>query len=556
MKKSINKLNSLWRTLFPGFAYSPTDGTSSPILEPLPTGAFYDGIWGFGANGLNPEGTANVSDDDNVALGMLPIERLARYPIYQAMSTDPTIDTALKMHLTHALSSRSDTGEVVSIESTTDKDDPITIDLRNTFKDLINRNVMGWAFNAALYGCWFARVYGAPGVGVRLVRSDYYTHPMFTRMYERAGQLVGFTSAWQRNFSKGRMELMPPWSFVVFRIPYWKVEAMVEPVRSDAQVFDIASDDYENEGICESQNYGQSLIETAYAPWIDLQEAILSLNMSRKNAARLERLVGVNTGKMNPLQAAKYLKTISGILLQTQRKRSQQSLRRGFIQTIINHLVPIWGDGKGRLEISTIEGNPNIEGLADVQFHINRLGSALGIDPSLLGFGELLSGGLGDGGFFRVSILAAIRANLLRRAIASGLEQLFEIHVAYKWNKAFLPGEKPWRIMFNSVSSALDREEQENREGRANLAGLIAQLIQTIDPEMTITDRQALANFLWTDIMRVDEEKFLGIFSKSDKNPKEPPPNDERIDEEDVMESANRHRPVLQALLGGRANAE
>lgn len=52
---------------------------------------------------------------------------------------------------------------------------------------------------------------------------------------------------------------------------------------------------------------------------------------------------------------------------------------------------------------------------------MKRLGGALGVDPSLLGFGDMLSGGLGDGGFFRVSVLAAVKANLIRAAIRDGL---------------------------------------------------------------------------------------------------------------------------------------
>jgi len=505
---------SVWRKIFPGFtANSSADHPELAPTDTLPINAFYEDFFG---NLTAEAGTRERPDEQ--PLGIMPANRLSKYAVFRTMSADPTIDSAIKMHLAHALSATPDTNEIISIESTSDKDDPITLDLRNTFKDLINKNAQSWAYNASLYGVWYCRVYGSPGVGVELVRSDYYTHPRFMRAYERAGNLVGYSSAWQRNFKAGHVSLMPPWSFVPFRIPYWCVDADTEPFRADGKDFDISNDNLTDDGIIESMNYGQSLIETSFGPWLDLQEAILSLNMSRKNAARMERMVGVNTGKLSPMQAAESLKSVSNNLDRIQKNRTEQSLKRGFVQTIINHLIPIWGDGKGRLEISTIEGNPNIDGLADVDFHIKRLGSALGIDPSLLGFGELLSGGLGDGGFFRLSILAAIRASLLRMAILSGLDTLFNIHVAYKFGKVFLPGEKPWRIMFNSVSSALDREQQENRESRASLAGMMAQLIQTLDPDMNKLDRPAFYNYLWTDIMKVDEEKFRAMFPESKTN--------------------------------------
>jgi hypothetical protein len=101
---------------------------------------------------------------------------------------------------------------------------------------------------------------------------------------------------------------------------------------------------------------------------------------------------------------------------------------------------------------------------------------------------------------------------MLRLAVLSGLENLFDIHVAYKYGKVFLPGEKPWRVVFNSVSSALEREERENLEGRVTFATMMGQLIQIIDAEFTAVDRNALANYMFTDIMRIDEEKFRKMF--------------------------------------------
>mgnify|MGYP006905534191 CR=1 FL=1 len=82
----------------------------------------------------------------------------------------------------------------------------------------------------------------------------------------------------------------------------------------------------------------------------------------------------------------------------------------------------------------------------------------------MLGFADFLSGGLGDGGFMRVSIMAAMKAQSLRKAIFNGVQRLCELHVAYKYGKVFLPEDQPWKITFNSVSTALEREERETLE--------------------------------------------------------------------------------------------
>lgn len=501
-----DKKTNLWQKLFPGF-FRDKDTRSVA----LPSGGFYEDFIGDSAT-LN--GVYSSTAEDGQQFYELPKSRHARYTIYDTMASDPTIDSALKMHIAHALSANADSGEIIKIESVNDEENPIVKELQTTIMQIVNRNCHAWAYNAALYGCWYTRVYVKEKEGIQSVRSDFYTHPRFVNEYHQAGQLAGFSSTWQQAGAAG-MQMMEPWKFVSFKIPVWK-SVKTEPQRIDAKPFDIAVDDYELDTVIETQNYGQSLLETAFVPWMDLQDAITSLNMSRKNAARLERMIGVNTGKLNPQKAAQYLNVVSGQIQKTDKAMAEQSLRKGFVQTVINHILPIFGDGRGRLDISTVEGSPNIDGLADVDFHIKRLGSALGIDPALLGFGDMLAGGLGDGGFFRVSVLAAIKANLLRQAIHEGVDRLCEIHIASKMGKVFLSGEKPWRVNFNALSTALEREERENMEGRIGFATACVQMIQLMDQEFATVDKQALANYLWTDILKVPEEKFSLMFP-SDK---------------------------------------
>lgn len=511
---AFDKVKKVWSSLFPSF------GSGDAHNQNIPPGGIYEGF--VGDTTASGQAAVEASGENGQAITDLPADRRAQYIHYEAMASDPTISSALLMHISHALSAKSDTGEIISIESTGDEKNPFVLDLRNTLMGQINENCQAWAYNAAKLGSWYLRVYGEDKKGITLLRGDYYTHPRSVTEYCRAGQLVGFVSAYQQPITGG-IELMPPWSFVPFKIPVWKNPA-TEPFRIDAaRPFDIANDDYMSEAISESQNYGHSLLESAYGPWTDLMQAIVSLNMSRKNAARLERMVGVNTGRLDPKKAAQYLNIVAEQFQKTDTANAKQSLLKGWVQTVVNHFLPVFSqDGKGRLDISTLEGNANIDGIQDVMFHVQRLGSALGIDPSLLGFGELMSGGLGDGGFFRVSVLAAMKAAMLRKAVRDGVERLCEIHIAYKYGKVFLPGEKPWRVVFNSVSTALEREERENLEGRIGMATGMAQLVGLYDQSYATADMQKFGNYLWTDVMKVDEQKFAEMFPKEKANNKPP----------------------------------
>lgn len=503
MADTATPKKNIWQKLFPGF-YS-SEGDTRNVM--VPSGGVYEDFIGDAA-GIG--GVFSSTNEDGQEFYDLPKSRHARYGIYDTMSTDPTIDSAIKMHIAQALSARSDTGEIIKIESVNDETNAIVTELQTFLQPMINKECHAWAYNAALYGAWYVRPYLKDKQGILSIRSDYYTHPKFVNEYQQAGRLAGFASTWQQPGQSG-LVLMNPWAFVGIKIPIWHAPK-TEPNRIDATPFDISNDDFESETLVESQNYGQSLIETAFTPWMDLLDAIASMNMSRKNAARLERLIGVNTGKLNPQKAAQYLNIVSGQMQKTDKANAEKSLRKGFLQTVINHIIPIFGDGRGRLDISTVEGSPNIDGLSDIDFHIKRLGSALGIDPALLGFGEMLAGGLGDGGFFRVSVIAAIKANLLREATKDAVDRLCEIHIASKMGKVFLPGEKPWRINFNAVSTALEREERENMEGRAGFATGLVQMVQMMDQEFATVDRQAFGNYLWTDILKVPEEKYKLMF--------------------------------------------
>lgn len=305
--------------LYPGF-FAVNDREAGMVDLPGSAAAYFPvGVTGNGIATADQGSAQGVfSSEEAHLVRQLPRERQARYLALEIMAEDPTIDCAIKMHMAHALSARSDTGQVVSIESVTDDKDPIVNDLRNTLQARINRELNEWAYNAAVYGAHYVRVYGGQQKGITNIRSDYYTHPRFIKKFEKAGQLAGFTTTYQGTTgAHSRIRLMPPWAFVGFEIPQWKNASNTEPVNIGVVPVDLSSDDYATEAMVESQEYGSSLIETAYQPWVDLLDAICSLNASRRNAARLERLIGVSTGRLDPEKAAKYLNLISSQILNT-----------------------------------------------------------------------------------------------------------------------------------------------------------------------------------------------------------------------------------------------
>ena len=551
-------MSKLLSKLFPGSKESDQNENPLALQGGTSGGAFALSSDFDGSMSNDPQEIARnaaiSSADGSYLIRRMPEDRRSKYAILNVMAKDPTIDSALKMHITHALSAKPDESEIVSIQPADgfEYDDPILVDLRNTFGEQINKRVQRWGYKAALYGWCPVRIYGEAGKGVTKIRDDHYTHPYHTYRYERAGQLVGFSSYYQtgNGEKKGQINLMPPWSFCESILSNWTEQLGNEPVRQSGDIFDIADTDPSREGFVESSDYGLSIIETAYEPWCDLQEAILSLNMSRKNASVTDRLVGVNTGKLNPTKAAEYLRAITGQLKKTARAQADRSLKKGYIQTVWNNIFPIWGAGQGQVDISTIEGKPDIAYIEDIKFHINRLGSAVGVEPSLLGFGDMMSGGLGDGGFFRVSILAAMKAQAIRIAVNHMLDQLFEIHVAYKYNKVFLDKDKPWKIMFNSQSTAIAQELAAERDQSAAFAMTVTQIMQMMDPDLNNIDKTNYNKWVFSDLLKISEEKASMILKKIQEPDPETQDDEYDDDEDDVFESVgNKKLDGIKAMI-------
>lgn len=523
---SPSKAGRALTAIYPGWGMVE-ERESLMVGLPASASAYFSGGTRGGVDTNHNEllGSATSSDAAQIT-HVLPEDRSARYAVLRLMAKDPTIDSAIKMHIANALSARTNSGESVFISPAEGAgQDKIVDDLRATLMPFIKKDLNEWARKAAVYGSCFARIYGAQGIGIQNIRCDYYTHPRFIQKFEKGGRLAGYTTTYQgTNQANQRLRLMPPWSFVGFEIPEWWDSEDIEPINIGGIPVDLAMEDAAQEGLVESQEYGTSLIATAYGPWMDLLDAICSLKMSRRNAARLERMVGVNTGKLDPERAAHYLDMVAERISNATADVERQSWLRGNVQTVVNHYVPIFGE-KGGLQIDAVQGTPDINGLEDVMFHIKRLGSAIGIDPALLGFGDLLSGGLGDGGFFRVSVMAATKANLLRQALKNGIQKLCELHVAYKFGKVFLPGNCPWTIQFNSVSSAIEREEQESLESRTNaLSGLVG-ILATIDQDFQTLDKRELFKEIFLKL-HFSEDSFEAICPEG-KNSDPTPPEDE-----------------------------
>jgi len=452
----------------------------------------------------------------------LPTDRMGKYVYYDLMAKDSVIDCALSHHLDSALSPRTSTGQILRIEATGSEDDKILKDLIANLQPTFNENIRSWMFASIKNGVSYVLPYVEEGVGITNIRFDYYTRPDQIKEFEKGGTRIGYLHKKQiENNKKGEIILLPDWRFVPFKMPACDIEKDKEPIWKDGLSFDIEAGSPFDEDPIETQDYGQSLIESAYGPYISFKKAMRSIDIIREQAGKTERFVTVNTGKTSPSVAAKYYSAIVTLFRKKKGRHQKAQYEKGHRPLVENTIIPV----QGEVNIHTETNDVNVTHMEDVDFKIARLAGALHIDKALLGFTSDLGGGLGDGGFNQVSLAAAAKASAIRTVAVGSLDRLCELHVFWKFGKIFDVGQKPWKIVFNSMTTAIEREEQAAEDIMINSAIQFVTLTQTVDAEGTLFSKEEVARRALTEILSMTEEEFKKLLA--------PPPKEGEVPLED-----------------------
>lgn len=503
--KQKTGLAALFQQAFSG--YNPADISDQSL--PLMSGGSRM-IYGSDGLSADPSGTTATSvtgEMDWMAEKKMPSDRFAKYALIQDMVCDPVLSGALDMHISHALSVDSQTGNILEITAKTPEFAELAAQLQGDLGLMLNQGLPSWCKLMATFGVHYIRPYAEDKKGVVDIESSYYTMAQQIREYVRGGQCAGFTSEYlKEQVNGGEVRLVEPWQLVSLRVPYWQPNLYQEPFNPTGRQYSLYDELHRRTPI-ETQDYGTSFLEFAYPAWCDLNDAIRSMKGSRYNASRIDRFIALGMDNLDPARAAQYLNLVGTQLRKDLEAAHRKGRQKGLIPSIWNTMVPNLSGSKGGVTIDTQTISPDIQHIEDVMFHLKRMAAGLGIDASLLGWGDLMSGGLGDGGFFRTSVQAAVRANWLRVGVANSVNRLIDIHMAYKYGKVFPAGTaRPIEIRFHSLNTAIESEQAEATEIRTGYATALATLLDTIE-NGRLADSESFKRLVLTDIIRIDKDK-------------------------------------------------
>lgn len=530
-------LLSVFKQLFSGFK----EGDNDDYSISLSSGGTVNNVHPLD-NVMSEDGKVKLSgaSSSNLSEFKLPDDRLSRYAIYQEMAQSELVSACLQMHIAYALSPDMETGNIIEIESKDPEFDELAKEVNRDLGALLNDNVTSWAYLMCIYGVHYLRPFGEKGKGVTDVESNYYTLAKHIKEYMRGDRLSGFTSEYLQEKDGKNIRLAEPWALVALKVPFWSPDLNCEPDGA-GHVRPSLYTDLHRRAPAETQNYGTSFLENAYTSWSELSESVRSLRGSRFNASRIDRYIAVGMEGLDPASSSAYLNKISTQMRRDEEAEARVSVRKGLIATTWNKILPVLS-GKGGVTIDAQQTSPDINGIEDTMFNLKRFCSAMGIDPSLIGWGDLMQGGLGDGGWARTSIIAALRANWIRIGIRKMVMRLIDIHLAYKLGKAFPAGQSPFVVKFHSINTALAIEKADELQAKADFATTVATVLDMIN-QGSLANSKTFKTSTMSNI-GISDEDIEAILKELEAAPKD----------ENMFESVGDMDSRLEALVNARLN--
>lgn len=448
------------------------------------------------------------------------------YTKWQDMVADPIISAALRLHVTAALGGHESRGEMIFIEAAPwvkeaaaavakakkdskkppkpgakpakdeppklSEDEQFVADLAADLQPLFNKIAVTMGFNATAFGDAYARIYAERGVGVRDLYVDELVYPPLVQPFERGNTTIGYQVATGTKFFE-RLTVMQLARLKLPRTMYVPQDRTIEKaIRTTLQ-----TDKIEDLPAVPS-TAGGSFLDGAEVAYDKFSAAWTGLVGQRVQDSIDESILTVQMDGMTAGHRKSFVEAIKAMYERSAAYVAQVVEAGRYVVKKIVHIVPVSKDKQltqvagpatpGRTSSLTIE---------DVMMHARFLAGSLGMDLSMIGFADQLSGGLGDGGFFRVSAQSAERSRLLRMAMSECLNHIVEVHALLKHGRDFHGQPKPWVITYYSDIGAAATEQAQTRATKSNNAAMMVQTMAQLR-ELGM-DEATMAHFLETE---------------------------------------------------------
>ena len=402
------------------------------------------------------------------------------------MSADPTIAACTRLKVTAALGGHESRGDVVFMTPATkirNNDTPSVKDLRQQVEQeaailapMLNKYAFTLAKLAVDYGDSYIRVRCKKGVGIVALECNELILPFNIQAYEQGGRTVGYHALEKIN-SERKIAKLTTIQLARVKMPRSQFVNQ-QPLMPAIQRAALEIDDIEKLPIIPSQ-VGGSLILEAEKAWKNFNVLLGSMTNQQIADSVETGFLQLNHEGMTPADRKKYM----GGLTRTLQRRAdmiRKALEGGDATWKANYVVLPTSSEKQALnpigELSQRRSQITIE---PVMIALRRLTGTMGLDVSLVGWADMLAGGLGDGAAFHTSARIMQDSILIRQAMTECFDHLANLHFGFKHGVSF-EQEKPWVFEYYSDISAATTEALSNKQTRLNTLTLAGNAIATL----------------------------------------------------------------------------
>lgn len=413
--------------------------------------------------------------------------RIQIYTCWEQMQRDPTIAAALSLHVTAALGGHESRGDTVFMtpsdavkngKGARAKDLAAMIEREAlTLVPMFNKIAYSACRKAVGYGDDYARVYSKQGEGVLDLLCDDTTAAYRIQAYEQGSRTVGFhvleEHEWQRVITK-----LTTTQMVRLKMP--RITPVPQhPILPGVQKRMLDADDMADIPLIPGK-VGGSFLYDAEEPWRRVILNLTAMDSQQIADSVKQAFLSVNMSAMPPEQRKKYKAGLIGIL--QKHKDTIKAAMEGGEQVWATqyHVLPVYDDKQVLNPVGDVSQRSSQVSPENFMINVRRMTGALGMDMSLLGWADMLAGGLGDGAAFHTSAQVMQRSILIRQAFTQFLNDIAILHFGLKYGIQFDRNNLPWKFDFYSDMSAASTEALTNRQTRMNSLTLTAQALGTI----------------------------------------------------------------------------
>lgn len=447
------------------------DATNPPSIEGL--GREYDAITSVEL-GVGNEGS-HLRTRQNI------------YRRWQLMQKDPQISEGLSLHVTAALGGHESTGDVIFISPHERvrgrgiRAKELRQKVENAARQLtpiLNRHAFGLARQAIAYGDSYARIYSNGRHGVIDLMNNERTHPPLIQSFVQGEKNVGFFVMEMQNWEKV-VERLTPMQLLRVKMP--RIEHIPQmPLTAFKEGQRLMSIDNVGELPVLPDVVGGSFLYAVEDAWQDLIISMSGLNNQQIADSVKQAFLTVNMDGMPAEQRKRYTSRITKILQNYQTQIKKAFAGGEALYGTAYHILPTWGDKQTITPIGDLAQRSAPLNSETLMVNMRRIAGGLGLDLSLMGWADMLTGGLGDGAAFHTSAQIMRRSMLIRMALTNAFNDLMALHFGLVYGEYFHQGDYPWQFDFYSDQSAAATEALSNRQARMNMVIMKAQALQSL----------------------------------------------------------------------------